>query len=316
MKITDLKNDVKIVGELVSKEVRRNKVGTVDEQISMDLTVRVSPEEEHVVSFFAFKYGKNKDGNREINKDKLSKLFTGYETVDKEFKTMSDENGDGTGELVDIKGSLAKNMYVGKDGELKEFVKIKGTFCSRVKDVAKYKPCAVWVAHMHITKMDEEVVDKTGEYTKIMGMLANNYSEDEFEFRIYSSKTRTGFSKVFDKGDSAKLEGRIVNRPDEAVVVVEDEEDGWGEDLEASADSGSTIRRRYLEIVRGDTRPMDTDDEEHPLNEEKIKEYKKNITKRKSDVIARHEEKQKEEGNTKKLDPNKGVGAEDEEIPF
>ena len=318
MKREDLKNNVKIVGELVNKEVKRMNEGKADEAISLELTVRTSEIEEHQVSFYAYKYtSKDDKGNRVINKDKISKLFTGYETVANEFKYIAQEEkdgGDGTGELVDIKGELAKNKYVDKQDQFKEFEKIKGTFCSRVKDVSKYKPCAVWEAHMHITDMQEDKSDKTGQFVLVKGMVVG-YSEEEFDFRIYSEKAKAGFTKIFDKGDSARLEGRIVNRPDEAVEVETDEEEGWGDDLEASA-SSNTIRRRYLEIVKGDTKPMDTDDEDHPLNEDKIKEYKKNIAKRKSDVIAKHEKKKKEQGNEPKIDPNKGVEVDDEDIPF
>lgn len=313
MKREDLKNNVKVVGELVSKEVRRNNEKKADETISIDMVVRISEIEEHQISLFAYKYGKGADGKRAINKEKISKLFTGYETVAKEFKTIADENGDGTGELVEIKGSLVKNTYVDKMEQFKEFVKIKGTFCSRVKEVAKYKPCAVWEAHMHMTDVKEDQSDKTGNFTLVKGMIVD-YVEDEFEFRIYSEKVNKGFLKIFDKGDSARLEGRIVNRPDEAIEEEVEEEDTWGEDLEASA-SSNTIRRRYLEIVKGDTKPMDTDDEDHPLNEDKIKEYKKNIAKRKSDTIAKHETKKVELGKAPKIDPTSGV-EDDDDVPF
>ncbi|MGL5764993.1 MAG: hypothetical protein ACRCX8_05060 [Sarcina sp.] len=312
MKREDLKNNVRIIGEIVTKDVRRNNVGTADETLSLELTIRTSEIEEHVVSFFAYKYGKNQEGKRDKSAA-VSKLFTGYETVANEFKYIADENGDGTGEKVDIKGSLSKNMYVDKSDQLKELVKIKGTFCSRVKDASKYTPCAVWEAHMHITAMEEDKSDKTGNFVLVKGIVVD-YVEDEFEFRIYSEKAKTGFVKIFDKGDSTRLEGRIVNRPDEAVEV-DTEEDGWGDELEASA-SSNTIRRRYLEIVKGDTKTMDTDDEDHPLSEEKIKEYRKNMSNRKSDVIARSEEKKKEQNNAPKIDPNVGVEDLEEIIPF
>lgn len=317
MKREDLKNDVRIIGELVNKEVRRNNEGTAQETISLELTVRTSEVEEHQVSFFAYKYGKDQEGNRVKKEDKISKLYTGYDTVAKEYKFIADENGDKTGELVDIKGSLAKNRYVDKSEQLKEFDKIKGTFCSRVKDVTKYKPCAVWSAHMYITKVDEEVSDSTGEYTRVMGMVVD-YLEEEFEFRIYNEKTRKQFNKRFDPKDSTRFEGNIVNRPDEAVEVeVEEDDDIFGEKMEVSASGSGTIRRRYLEIITGDGKIMDTDDEEHPLNEDNIKKYKKNIAKRKSDTIAKHEEKQKEANkNSNPVDPNAGVEDDMDDIPF
>lgn len=315
MKRSDLKNEARVIGEIKDKEIIRKNEGKEDESIRINLKVRVSEVEEHDVSFFAYKYTKNSKDER-LKTNPVSKLFEGYETMAKEYKFISDEKGDGTGEKVDIKGALDKNMYVGKDGKLKEPIKISGKFCSRIKDESKYTPCAVFSIHMHITKMDDEAKDVTGEYTKVTGMVLGYNKEDEIEFRIYNPKVRKGFDKVFAEGDSALFKGNIINRPDEAQVESTDDDDaGWGEEMEVEADS-ATIMRRYLEILTGDKKPMDTDDEDHPLNEDKVKKYKKNIAKRKADTIAKHEEEQKS-GNKggKDIDPNKGE--EDiEDIPF
>lgn len=297
MKRENLVNTVKLVGELVSKQVRRLNEGTADETLSLEVVVRTGKTEEHTVSFFSYKYGKSESGKREKRYDKISKLFQGYETVIKEFKAMDDENGDGTGEKIEIKGSLSKNMYVDKSEQLKEFMKIKGNFCSRVKDVSKYTPCAVWSAHIYITNVEEEIKDVTGEYTRVKGIVVD-YVEDEFEFRIYHPKVIEGFSRIYSEGDAALFKGYAVNRPDD---------DSFGVDMDVEADSSNTIRRRYLEIVKGDSRPMDNDDEEHPLSDENIAKYKKNINNRKSDIIAKHEKKQKNDKNTNKIDPNAGV---------
>lgn len=317
MKREDLKNNVRIVGELIEKEVRRNKVGTEDETISLDVLVRVSDVEEHRVSFFAYKYTKNKEGKREINKDKISKLFTGYETIEREFVALSDkENQNERGELVEIKGSLSKNIYVDKFDQLREFVGIKGTFCSRVKE-EKYNPLALWEAHVHITDIKEnQNADKTGEYTLVKGIVVD-YIENEFEFRIYREKVNKGFLRIFTEGDSVKLDGNIVNRLDEAVAVDDNEEGGWGDEMEETA-SVDTVRRKYLEIITGANRPLDTDDEDHPLNEEKIKEYKRNIKERKSDIVSKHEaDKLKEKESKRNIDPNVGTNDfDEEEIPF
>lgn len=315
MKREDLKNGVRIIGELVKKEATRRNEGQADETLSLRLTVRTSEIEEHEVSFFAYKYtSRDEKGNRIKDNNKISKLFTGYETVVNEYKCIADEDGDGTGELVDIKGSLSKNAYVDKAGQYRESVRIKGTFCSRIKDQSKYTPCALWEAHMYLTSIKEDMSDKTGEFVLVKGLIVD-YLEDEFEFRIYSEKVKTGFLKRFDEKDALRLEGRIVNRPDEAVSIeVEDDEDGWGEETEVSI-SSNTVRRNYLEILTGDRKTMDTDDEDHPFNEDKIKEYRKNINNRKSDIIAKHEAKKKEENNQPRIDPNKGL--EDlEDIPF
>lgn len=310
MKRKDLKNDVKIIGELVKREVRRSNAGTADETIALELTVRTAETEEHVVSFFAFKYGKGEDGKRKM--DSVSKLFEGYETIATKYNTIEDSE-DGNGEKIEIKGSLTKNMYIGKDNQLKEFPKIKGTFCSRITDMSKYTPCAVWSAHMHITRLEEDVKDATGEYARVIGMVLGYNVEDEFEFRIYKEKVKKGFLKVFDEGDSCNLKGNIVNRPDEAIVAQEDEEDSWGEEMEVSADA-STIMRRYFEIITGDRKAMDTDDEEHPLSVEKVAEYKKNIAKRKMQVHENHQAKQ--EANRAPINPNVGVEDDLEDIPF
>lgn len=317
MKREALKNEVKIIGEIVNKTVRRNNEGKDDETISVELLVRTAETEEHTVQFFAFKHTKDKDGNR-TKKNDVSKLYLGYETVAKEYKFIADEKGDGTGEKVEIKGKITKDYYVGKDEKVHEVQKISGKFCSRVTDMNKYKPCAVFTAHVHILKMEEDVKDVTGEYVKITGMLVDDYSENEIEFRLYNPKVIKGFCKVYGEDDSAVFKGNIVNRPDEAEVETEEEDEGWGVEMEVEADT-STIRRRYFEILKGDPKPLDVDedDEDHPLSKINMKKYKKNITKKKSDAVARHEKKQKESGNTAKVDPNKGTSVADEdEIPF
>lgn len=297
MKREDLKNNVRIVGELINKEVRRNNVDTANETIALELTVRVSEVEQHQVFFFAYKYGKNQDGIRVKDSNKISKLYMGYDTVANEYRYKADENGEGFGEVVDIKGSLAKNMYVDKQGAIKEIVKIKGIFCSRTKGKSESDYGTVWEAHVHITDMKEDATDKTGEYVLVKGMVVG-YTEEEFEFRIYREKAKVGFVKRFDIGDSLRLVGELVNRPDEVEVETEtDTEEGWGEEVSLSA-SSNTIIRKYLEIVSGDTSAMDTDDEEHPLNIENIKQYRKNINRKKQDLLTEYEEKQKEEKNS------------------
>lgn len=321
MKREALKNEVKIIGEIVNKTVRRNNEGKDNETISVELLVRTGETEEHTVQFFAFKHTKDKDGNRSKNND-ISKLYSGYETMAKEYKFIADENGDGTGEKVEIKGKITKDYYVGKDEKPHEIQKISGKFCSRVTDMNKYKPCAVFTAHVHIMKMQEDVKDVTGEYVKITGMLVDDFTENEIEFRLYNPKVIKGFCKVYSEDDSAVFKGNIVNRPDEAEVETDDEEEGWGVEMEVEADT-STIRRRYLEILKGDPKPLDVDedDEEHPLSKVNIKKYKKNIAKRKSDAIARYEEKQKSSGAKGNIDPNTGKSLGDvvddlEDIPF
>ena len=311
MKREQLNNNIILIGELTEKRVVRSNVGTNDESISLTLTVKTGEYEAHTVSFFSYKYNMNENKQR-LTSNNVSKMYLGYETVANEYKAYlttnvinKEEQPKVVGqeaEIVEITGSLRMNRYVNKEGKLVEIPQLNGRFCSRVKNTDS-KFGASWDCHMYIREITDKE-DITGSYTLIKGIVVD-YTEEEYEFRIYSDKVRKVFNEKFSEKEAANFMGKIVNRVETAEETTE-EEDEWGT-LDV-ATKKTTITRRYFELVRGESKPMDNDDEEHPLSVEKVAEYRKKIRAKQEAIIKKHEEAQSK--------TNFSSIVEDEEVPF
>ena len=299
MKRENLKNTVTIVGDLISKRVSRANVGKNDESISLTLTVRTGGKDEHEVNLFSYKYNMNENKER-LSTNPVSKMFEGYETIANEYKSFlsvlvedREEKAriEGTEtDRVEIKGNLSVNRYVNREGKVIETAQIRGRFCTRIANDGS-NDGASWGCHMNLKSITEKS-DITGEYTLIKGIVVD-YTEDEYEFRIYKDNIRKGFDSVFDEGESAYFEGNIVNRVDTAVEETQNES-SWGEETQVSVQR-KTITRRYLEMMRGDSYAMDTDDEEHPFSEVNVRKYTANIKEKRDKKLEEHKAKQTKE---------------------
>lgn len=311
MKREQLRNNILVIGELTEKKVVRSNVGTANESISLTLTVKTNEYETHTVNFFSYKYNMNESKER-LTTNNVSKMYLGYETVANEYNAFlttnvinKEEQPKITGEqaeLVEITGSLRMNRYVNKEGKLVELPQLNGRFCSRLKN-ANSNFGATWDCHVFIREITDRE-DVTGSYTLIKGIVVD-YTEEEYEFRIYNDKVRNTFSKKFSEKEAANFMGKIINR----VEVVEeqvDEEDEWGA-LDITTRKATTVKK-YFELVRGDSRAMDTDDEEHPLSIENAREYRKNIKAKQDAILKKHQEAQSK-NNFSNID-------DEEEVPF
>ena len=87
MKRENLKNEVTIKGNLISKRVSRANVGKNDESINLTLVVRVNDIDEHEVNLFSYKYNMNENKER-LSTNPVSKMFEGYETIANEYKSF------------------------------------------------------------------------------------------------------------------------------------------------------------------------------------------------------------------------------------
>lgn len=295
MKREQLRNNILVIGELTEKKVVRSNVGTANESISLTLTVKTNEYETHTVNFFSYKYNMNENKER-LTTNNVSKMYLGYETVANEYNAFLTTNVINKeeqpkitceqAELVEITGSLRMNRYVNKEGKLVELPQLNGRFCSRLKN-ANSNFGATWDCHVFIREITDRE-DITGSYTLIKGIVVD-YTEEEYEFRIYNDKVRNTFSKKFSEKEAANFMGKIINR----VEVVEeqvDEEDEWGV-LDVTTRKATTVKK-YFELVRGDSRAMDTDDEEHPLSIENAREYRKNIKAKQDAILKKHQEAQ------------------------
>ena len=295
MKREQLRNNILVIGELTEKKVVRSNVGTANESISLTLTVKTNEYETHTVNFFSYKYNMNENKER-LTTNNVSKMYLGYETVANEYNAFLTTNVINKeeqpkitceqAELVEITGSLRMNRYVNKEGKLVELPQLNGRFCSILKN-ANSNFGATWDCHVFIREITDRE-DITGSYTLIKGIVVD-YTEEEYEFRIYNDKVRNTFSKKFSEKEAANFMGKIINR----VEVVEeqvDEEDEWGV-LDVTTRKATTVKK-YFELVRGDSRAMDTDDEEHPLSIENAREYRKNIKAKQDAILKKHQEAQ------------------------
>ena len=309
MKREQLRNNILVIGELTEKKVVRSNVGTANESISLTLTVKTNEYETHTVNFFSYKYNMNENKER-LTTNNVSKMYLGYETVANEYNAFLTTNVINKeeqpkitceqAELVEITGSLRMNRYVNKEGKLVELPQLNGRFCSRLKN-ANSNFGATWDCHVFIREITDRE-DITGSYTLIKGIVVD-YTEEEYEFRIYNDKVRNTFSKKFSEKEAANFMGKIINR----VEVVEeqvDEEDEWGV-LDVTTRKATTVKK-YFELVRGDSRAMDTDDEEHPLSIENAREYRKNI-KAKQDAIRKQHQEAQSKNNFSNIDDEEEV---------
>ena len=299
MKRENLKNTVTIVGDLISKRVSRANVGKNDESISLTLTVRTGGKDEHEVNLFSYKYNMNENKER-LTSNPVSKIFEGYETVANEYKSflntlvedrveVAKVEGE-EAERVEVKGSLSVNRYVNREGKVVETPQIRGRFCSRT-NLDSSKDGASWGCHIHLKDIEEKT-DLTGEYTLVKGIVVD-YSEDEYEFRIYDENVKNGFNSIFCVGEAAYFEGEVVNRVDNAEAT-EDSQPAWGKQTKVSLQR-KTITRRYLELLTGDANAMDTDDEDHVFSEVNVRKYKANIKEKRDKKIEEHKAKQSKE---------------------
>ena len=312
MKREDLKNKILVVGELSEKRIVRSNVGTANESISLTLTVKTNECESHEISFFSYKYTMNENKER-LTANNVSKMFTGYETVANEYKAYltttvinKEEQPKIVGEeaeIVEVTGSLRVNRYVNKEGKLIEVPQLNGRFCSRPKGKVE-KFGASWDCHIFIREITEKE-DVTGEYILVKGIVVD-YTEEEYEFRIYNDKVKKAFTSIYSEKEAANFEGRIVNSVEVSNNQEQEEEDIWGA-LDVPVRK-STIHRRYFELLRGEAKPLDTDDEEHPLSIENAKKYRKNIKEKQEAIIKKHKETQSK-ADFSSIN-------EDDEVPF
>lgn len=311
MKREQLRNNILVIGELTEKRVVRSNVGTNDESISLTLTVKTSEYETHTISFFSYKYNMNENKQR-LTTNNVSKMYAGYETVANEYKAFlttnvinKEEQPKVTGqeaELVEITGNLRMNRYVNKEGKLVEIPQLNGRFCSRLRD-RNSNFGATWDCHMFIREITEKE-DITGSYLLVKGIVVD-YTEEEYEFRIYNEKVINTFNNKYSEKEAANFMGKIVNRV-EVIEEQADEEDEWGE-LDVVTKK-STVQKRYFELTRGDSKAMDNDDEEHPLSIENARQYRKNIKEKQEAVMKKHIEAQSKN--------DFGFIGLDEEVPF
>lgn len=267
--MSKLKNSFWITGELVSL-VAENKVAIGRDALAVKMVVRENGQD-HLVEFFEFK--NKKDGG-------ISKVYADLNTFIKSDTVRTIEK-DGEGTKINVSGSLGRNHYVGQDGEMKHITKLQAKFVKVMDNVADFKAEAVWQGHLFIDKYIEKT-DVTGEYTEVKTIM-NVYGEgdvyEEFTFRIYNPTTASKMQNLYEEKTAGLLNGLIINKVEAGNGQ---SDDGFGETL------SSTIRHNYMTIIGG-KKPMFNDDEEHILSVEKVREGKKKLEIKLTEIKSKKE---------------------------
>lgn len=124
------KNDAEVTGLLKTMELERKTNKDNKPIISGNIVVEVednsNPEDIKMnnirVGVYATKF--KKDGTE-------NKLYSGLVTVSDEYKSI-DKHGREEADMIQVSGSISSNMYMSKDGDLRESTQVRGVFFNRV----------------------------------------------------------------------------------------------------------------------------------------------------------------------------------------
>ena len=134
-----LKNEVNVIGRV--KEVNLEEGTTRDGKENIKGNVIVLVEENvngevrsHDIRVRVYSNKFKRDGN-------INGLFSGYETVMNEYKSIADTGNKHEADLVHVQGSLELNEYISQDGTKRSSNQVSAKFFNRIttEDVKKRK---------------------------------------------------------------------------------------------------------------------------------------------------------------------------------
>lgn len=299
------KNEVLLVGQvsestLEKKEFVDKHTGKPYNVISGDVTIKVSEDESHTVSYFSKEL--NKDGGK-------NKGYQALETAMDKLVTIADiaqGYSDGKPSAVVCKGSLGLNEYKGADGNIMSFPKINGSFAPSTVKGEKFEPSATFDIEGIVKKVVKEQVD--GEETGRVKL--------ELYVPLYGGKVvPLGFISDVSVGDdgvdyiednfvaksSINIWGKIINKFKE---VTRTKEGGFGQAKEET----TTTRIREFAVTGGDLYEEDGKNEKLIFD---IKLLKEALANRERDLAALRERESSNSSTTKK-NPGFGSSAKNE----
>lgn len=234
-----LTNQVAIQGILIKKTVNKGLTKDNREFLSIELTVRTSETEEHIVRMYSNKL--TKDGS-------VSKIYASLETVANEYKT-AETDGIENAEKVFIKnGELSMNRYMSKTGELRESRKISAKFCSRVE--GDFSPRSefslVGVVEKVVPKMNMQEEIECQKISLIVPKGFNNLI-DKIEVTVRGEEFYSYIDENFTKGVVVRVGGNVINKVEK--VIEEQKASGFGTEPKLN---DRTIRTTELLATGGD----------------------------------------------------------------
>ena len=273
-----LKNEVNVIGRV--KEVNLEEGTTRDGKENIKGNVIVLVEENvngevrsHDIRVRVYSNKFKRDGN-------INGLYTGYETVMNEYKSIADVGDKKEADLVHVQGSLELNEYISQDGTKRSSNQVSGKFFNRITtdDVKKRRgPKAVATVEAVVEGIKDEL-DQDGLPSgnkklsafnvDFFGELREN-SKPVIPFEaIVPENLADAFDDLYDTGDTGKFSLKINNYAEEATEEDVQEVSGFG-----STEGLSEVKRNFvnnMEVIGG----TEAYQEPRAYNDEQIEEAK------------------------------------------
>ena len=273
-----LKNTVDVIGRV--KEVNLELGTTRDGKENIKGNVVVLVEESvngearsHDIRVRVYSNKFKRDGN-------INGLYTGYETVMNEYKSIADVGDKKEADLVHVQGSLELNEYISQDGTKRSSNQVNAKFFNRITtdDVKKRRgPKAVATVEAVVEGIKDEL-DQDGLPSgnkklsafnvDFFGELREN-SKPVIPFEaIVPENLADAFDDLYDTGDTGKFSLKINNYAEEATEEDVQEVSGFG-----STEGLSEVKRNFvnnLEVIGG----TEAYQEPRAYNDEQIEEAK------------------------------------------
>lgn len=278
VELRECKNQAVVIGMLKDKEVKYDKTkdGTNTDTISIKLTI---------VTNETLANGKNRLHENQIRlwAKKTSKLFSSYQTIANEYKTMKDwgEKAD----IIEVRGSFELNEYA-KDGELRQFNNIRGVFVNRIENKEVIQEVGALVECV-ITGISDEMKDGKMTGRKKVNLMSVGYNSRIHEYQdVYvESELANDFANMFKVGSCAELALKINNYSVEVESEQPKQAFGFGTGLNTQF---STIKNYFNEvIIIGGSAPYSaTNCPEKVVTPEQLNEMKNLREKAKAEQLA------------------------------
>lgn len=273
-----LKNTVDVIGRV--KEVNLELGTTRDGKENIKGNVVVLVEENvngelrsHDIRVRVYSNKFKRDNN-------INGLYTGYETVMNEYKSIADVGDKKDADLVHVQGSLELNEYISQDGTKRSSNQVSGKFFNRITadEVKKRRgPKAVATVEAVVEGIKDEL-DQDGLPSGSKKLLAFNVdffgelrenSKPVIPFEaIVPENLADAFDDLYDTGDTGKFSLKINNYAEEATEEDVQEVSGFG-----STEGLSEVKRNFvnnLEVIGG----TEAYQEPRAYNDEQIEEAK------------------------------------------
>lgn len=272
-----LKNEVNVIGRV--KEVNLEEGTTREGKENIKGNVIVLVEENvngevrsHDIRVRVYSNKFKRDGN-------INGLFSGYETVMNEYKSIANTGDKHEADLVHVQGSLELNEYISQDGTKRSSNQVSAKFFNRIttEDVKKRKGPKAVATIAGVVESIKDDLDSDGlpSGKKILkgfnvdffGELREN-SKPIIPFEaVVEENLADAFDGLYDVGDTGKFSMKIENyAKDASEEDVEEQVSGFG-----STEELQDVKKEFVNQLNviGGTEPFNNGQE---YDEEQIEE--------------------------------------------